>query len=182
MPLPVPSSSSLLWLLKLKLTLISTALHLINSNSSMLLPSPKDMAINLRVMDNLSRAIMPHLSIRMALLAAEAHPTLKAIRLLTNMLLSLTVTRAELILKLHPASNGKSDLLNDPAMSLLSIKLPSIPTGNTRVSQTRKLSPPAHSTSLVTLTLKAASSLSRNLTILLPSSVSSRASSPVFTP
>ena len=175
MPLPVPSSSSLLWLLKLKLTLISTALHLINSNSSMLHPSLKDMAI-------LSRAMVPHLSIRRALLAEEAHPTLKAIKLLTNMLLSLTVTRAELILKLHPASNGKSDLLNDPAMSLLSIKLPSIPTGNTRVSQTRKLSPPAHSTSLVTLTLKAASSLSRNLTILLPSSVSSRASSPVSTP
>ena len=178
----MPSSSSLLWLLKLKLTLISTALHLINSNSSMLHPSLKDMANNLRVMDSLSRAMVPHLSIRMALLAEEAHPTLRAIRLLNNMLLSLTATRAGLNLKLLPASNGKSDLLNDPAMSLLSMLLPSIPTGSTRVSQTRKLSPPAHSTSLVTLTLKAASSLSRNLTILLPSSVSSRASSPVFTP
>lgn len=180
MPLPVLSSSSLLWLLKLKLTLISTALHLINSNSSMLLPSPKDMANNLRVMDNLSRAIMPHLSIRMALLAAEAHPTLKAIRLLTNMLLSLTATRADLNLKLLKASDGNADLLSDPVISLPPIS--SIPTGVTRVSQTRKLSPPAHSTSLVTLTLKAALSLSRNLTILLPSSVSSRASSPVFTP
>jgi len=177
----VPSSSSLLWLLKLKLTLISTAPHLINSNSST--PHPKDM-------DNPIKA-MPHLSIRMVLLAAEAHPMtpmLKAInRLLTSLNMLLTATRAMATipnanLRLPLASSGKSDLLSDPAMSLLSMPLPSIPTGNTRVSQTRKLSPPAHSTSSVTLTLKAASSLSRSLTTLLPSLVSSRASSPVFTP
>ena len=183
----MPSSSSLLWLLRLKLILNSTALHLISSSSSMLLLiSLKDMA-PLKVMDNLSRAIVLHLSNVMVLSAAEAHPTLKAISRLLTKLLSLMPTRAKAMiaednLRLLLASSMKLDLLSDPAMSLLPIQHSSIPTISTRVNQTRKLSPPAHSTSLVTLTLKAALSLSRNLTTLLPSLVSSRASSPVFTP
>ena len=171
----------------------STTLHLINSSSSMLLHislkdmalNLKDMALNLRAMDNLSRELQ--LSKIMVLSAAEAHPTLKAINRLLTTLLSLMPTRAKAMiaednLRLLLASSGKLDLLSDPAMSLPSIQHPSIPTGSTTVNQTRKLSPPAHSTSLVTLTLKAASSLSSNLTTLLPSLVSSRASSPVSTP
>ena len=159
MPLPVPSSSYLLWLLKLKLTLNSTAKHLINSNSSMLLILNKDMDIlskllkDMDILSNiLSKAIMPHLSI---------NPTLKAIRLLTKLNNNLT---ADTNLKLLLALSGKLGLLSDPAMLLLSIRLPSIPTGSIKVNQTKKLSPPAHLTSLVTLTLKAASSLSRSLT------------------